>query len=182
MSMFATVEDTIMDDKTRTELEAAVYRRLVDHLRTRADVQNIDLMNLAGFCRNCLSNWMKEAADAGHIPMTKDEGRRALTPPPCVPTTGCGRPEACRPGAERMTAARIAKDHLKAFVERIERLEEEKKTISDDIRDVYAEAKANGFDVKALRSIVRLRKQDVEERKEHEAILATYMLALGMIE
>ena len=49
-----------MDDKTRTELEAAVYRRLVEHLRTRTDVQNIDLMNLAGFCRNCLSNWMKD--------------------------------------------------------------------------------------------------------------------------
>ena len=53
-----------MDDKTRTELEAAVYRRLVEHLRARTDVQNIDLMNLAGFCRNCLSNWMKDAADA----------------------------------------------------------------------------------------------------------------------
>ena len=50
-----------MDDKTRTELEAAVYRRLVEHLRSRTDVQNIDMMNLAGFCRNCLSNWMKEA-------------------------------------------------------------------------------------------------------------------------
>ena len=47
-----------MDERTRTELEAAVYRRLVEHLRERADVQNIDLMNLAGFCRNCLSNWM----------------------------------------------------------------------------------------------------------------------------
>ena len=64
-----------LSDKKRTELEAAVFRRLVEHLRTRADVQNIDLMNLAGFCRNCLSNWMKEAADAGHIPMTKDESR-----------------------------------------------------------------------------------------------------------
>ena len=78
--------------------------------------------------------------------------------------------------------ARVAKEHLRAFVERIERLEEEKKAISEDIRDVYAEAKANGFDVKALRSIVQMRKQDVDERKEHEAILATYMLALGMVE
>ena len=88
------------------------------------------------------------------------------------------------PAAETRSAvpARIAKEHLRAFVERIERLEEEKKTIGDDIRDVYAEAKANGFDVKALRSIVKLRKEDVDERKEHEAILATYMLALGMIE
>ena len=63
------------DRNTRTELEAAVYRRLVEHLRSRTDVQNIDLMNLAGFCRNCLSNWMKEAADAQGVPMSKDESR-----------------------------------------------------------------------------------------------------------
>ena len=78
-------------------------------------------------------------------------------------------------------ATRFAKDHLKAFVERIERLEEEKKAIADDVRDVYAEAKATGFDVKALRTIVRLRKVDADERKEHEAILETYMHALGML-
>src|SRR6516165_10667865 len=78
-------------------------------------------------------------------------------------------------------AARFAKDHLKAFVERVERLEEEKKAIADDIRDVYAEAKANGFDVKALRMIIRLRKQDADERREQEAILETYMHALGML-
>ena len=67
-----------MDDKTQTELEAAVYRRLVDHLRQRTDVQNIDLMNLAGFCRNCLSNWMKDAADANGVPMTKEESREIV--------------------------------------------------------------------------------------------------------
>jgi hypothetical protein len=67
-----------MDDKTRIELEAAVYRRLVAHLRERSDVQNIDLMNLAGFCRNCLSNWMKEAADAMGLPMTKEESREIV--------------------------------------------------------------------------------------------------------
>jgi hypothetical protein len=67
-----------MDDKTRIELEAAVYRRLVAHLRERTDVQNIDLMNLAGFCRNCLSNWMKEAADAKGLPMSKDESREIV--------------------------------------------------------------------------------------------------------
>ena len=67
-----------MDDKTRTELEAAVYRRLVEHLRSRTDVQNIDMMNLAGFCRNCLSNWMKDAADAKGVPMSKDESREAI--------------------------------------------------------------------------------------------------------
>ncbi len=67
-----------MDNKTRTELEAAVYRRLVEHLRSRTDVQNIDLMNLAGFCRNCLSNWMKNAADAKGVAMTKDESREIV--------------------------------------------------------------------------------------------------------
>ena len=67
-----------IDDKTRTELEAAVFRRLVSHLRARTDVQNIDLMNLAGFCRNCLSNWMKEAADAKGVAVSKDESREAV--------------------------------------------------------------------------------------------------------
>jgi uncharacterized protein (UPF0335 family) len=78
-------------------------------------------------------------------------------------------------------ATRFAKDHLKAFVERIERLEEEKKALADDIRDVYGEAKSTGFDVKALRTIIKMRKEDTDERKEHEAILETYMLALGML-
>ena len=67
-----------IDDKTRTELEAAAFRRLVDHLRTRTDVQNIDLMNLAGFCRNCLSNWIKEAADARGVAVSRDESREAV--------------------------------------------------------------------------------------------------------
>ena len=83
--------------------------------------------------------------------------------------------------AVEQPAARFAKDHLKAFVERVERLEEEKKAIADDIRDVYAEAKGNGFDVKALRTIIRLRKQDANERQEQETILETYMQALGML-
>jgi uncharacterized protein (UPF0335 family) len=82
---------------------------------------------------------------------------------------------------EEATATRFAKDQLKAIIERIERLEEEKKAISDDIRDVYAEGKGNGFDVKALRAIVRLRKQDPNERQEQETILETYMQALGML-
>jgi uncharacterized protein len=67
-----------IDDNTRTELEAAVFRRLVEHLRQRTDVQNIDLMNLAGFCRNCLSNWMKDAADAKGVSMTKDASREVV--------------------------------------------------------------------------------------------------------
>jgi uncharacterized protein len=67
-----------IDDSTRTELEAAAFRRLLDHLRERTDVQNIDLMNLAGFCRNCLSNWLKDAADARGVALSKDESREAV--------------------------------------------------------------------------------------------------------
>ena len=63
------------DDKTQTELEAAAFRRLMSHLRNRTDVQNIDMMNLAGFCRNCLSNWMKDAADERGLALTKDQAR-----------------------------------------------------------------------------------------------------------
>lgn len=72
----------------------------------------------------------------------------------------------------------IAKDQLRAFVERVERLEEEKKELAGDIRDVYAEAKGCGFDVKALRAVVRLRRQDKAEREEHEAQVDLYMTAL----
>lgn len=64
-----------IDQATQTELEAAVFRRLVAHLRGRTDVQNIDLMNLAGFCRNCLSNWLKDAADERGLVLSKDESR-----------------------------------------------------------------------------------------------------------
>ena len=90
-----------IDDKTRTELEAAVFRRLVDHLRARTDVQNIDLMNLAGFCRNCLSNWMKEAADAKGVAVSKDESREAVYGMPYEEmegeTSGHGHAGATRP-------------------------------------------------------------------------------------
>ena len=78
-------------------------------------------------------------------------------------------------------AANFAKSQLKVLVGRIERLEEEKKAISDDIRDVYAEAKGNGYDTKAMRAVVRLRKQDKDERMEYEAVLETYLHALGLI-
>ena len=67
-----------IDDKTRTELEAAAFRRLIEHLRGRTDVQNIALMDLAGFCRNCLSNWMKDAADARGVALSKDESREIV--------------------------------------------------------------------------------------------------------
>ena len=78
-------------------------------------------------------------------------------------------------------AHRFAKDQLRSIIERVEKLEEEKKAISDDIRDVFGEAKVNGFDVKALRTIIRLRKMETTEREEQDAILETYMLALGML-
>ena len=67
-----------LDDATRTELEAASFRRLVEHLRTRTDVQNIDLMNLAGFCRNCLSRWYREAAEARAVPLSDAESREIV--------------------------------------------------------------------------------------------------------
>ena len=67
-----------IDDRTRTELEAAAFRRLIEHLRARNDVQSIELMNLAGFCRNCLSNWLKEAAEARGAEMSRDESREIV--------------------------------------------------------------------------------------------------------
>jgi len=76
----------------------------------------------------------------------------------------------------------VARDQLRAFIERIERLEEEKKTIADDIKDVYGEAKGVGFDTKVLRKLISIRKQDRDERMEQEAILDMYMIALGMID
>lgn len=80
-----------------------------------------------------------------------------------------------------MKVGNNSKAELKAFVERIERLETEKAETAADIRDVYAEAKGTGFDVKALRAVIRLRKQDAQQRAEHEAILDSYRLALGML-
>ena len=73
----------------------------------------------------------------------------------------------------------IAKDQLKSIIERVERLEEDKAAIASDIKDVYAEAKGNGYDVKALRAIVRYRKEDAQDRAEREAIFETYLAALG---
>ncbi len=76
----------------------------------------------------------------------------------------------------------LARDQLRAFVERIERLEEEKKTIADDIKEVYGEAKSMGYDTKVLRKVISIRKQDQNERMEQEAVLDTYLHALGMAE
>ncbi|PBB26427.1 DUF2312 domain-containing protein [Mesorhizobium sp. WSM4312] len=79
------------------------------------------------------------------------------------------------------TSQTVAAGQLRAFIERIERLEEEKKTIADDIKEVFAEAKGTGFDTKAMRTIIRLRKKDQAERQEEDAILDLYMAALGMV-
>ncbi len=67
-----------IDDQTQVELEAAAFRRLVQHLREHTDVQNIDMMNLAGFCRNCLANWYKDAAEEKEISLSKDEARAII--------------------------------------------------------------------------------------------------------
>jgi uncharacterized protein (UPF0335 family) len=85
------------------------------------------------------------------------------------------KPHPIETGTEEVNAG-----HLRAFVERIERLEEEKRALSDDIKDVYGEAKANGFDVKIMRKIVSIRKQDRDKRIEEETILDLYLAALGM--
>ena len=79
-----------------------------------------------------------------------------------------------------MAEGSVAADELRLLVERIERLEEEKKAIADDVRDVYAEAKANGYDTKTMRAIVRLRKLETHQRQEMDALLETYRAALGL--
>ena len=94
--------------------------------------------------------------------------------------TSDGKPRPNR--AAGSDAHGVARDQLRSFVERIERLEEEKKTIADDIKDVYGEAKGTGFDTKVLRAVIARRKRDKDEIMEFEAVLDTYLMALGMIE
>ena len=98
------------------------------------------------------------------------------------PATSDGKPRPNRKREDDVTDASqtVAAGQLRAIIERIERLEEEKKTIADDIKDVYTEAKGNGFDTKAIRTIIKLRKIDQAEREEAETILDLYMAALGM--
>jgi uncharacterized protein (UPF0335 family) len=93
--------------------------------------------------------------------------------------TAAGKPADDRRN-DTVSSDAVAHDQLRAFVERIERMEIEKKAISDDIRDIYAEAKGNGFDTKVLRKVIALRKQDHNERLEQEALLDLYLAALGM--
>ena len=79
-----------------------------------------------------------------------------------------------------MAEGTVAADQLRLFIERIERLEEEKKAMADDVRDVYAEAKANGYDTKTMRKIVALRKMEIHARQEADALMETYRAALGL--
>ena len=79
-----------------------------------------------------------------------------------------------------MAEGTVAADQLRLFIERIERLEEEKKAMADDIRDVYSEAKANGYDTKTMRTVVRLRRMEAHTRQEMDALLETYRAALGL--
>jgi uncharacterized protein (UPF0335 family) len=80
-----------------------------------------------------------------------------------------------------MAEGSIAADELRLLIERIERLEEEKKAIADDVKDVYGEAKARGYDTKTMRAIIRLRKMEAHDRQEADALLETYLQALGMV-
>jgi uncharacterized protein (UPF0335 family) len=82
--------------------------------------------------------------------------------------------------AKTVDSDSVAQDQIRAFIERIERMEEEKQAIADDLKEIYAEAKGNGFDTKVLRQVVRIRKQDRAERMEQEALLDLYLAALGM--
>lgn len=99
-----------IDDKTRTELEAAAFRKLVEHLRERTDVQNIDLMNLAGFCRNCLSNWYQEAANAKGMALDKMQAREIVYGMPYADWQKKHQKEA---SAEQKAAFEIAHKHHK---------------------------------------------------------------------
>ena len=98
-----------MDDQTRIELEAAAFRRLRDHLRARTDVQNIDLMTLSGFCRNCLSRWYQEEANARGIAMDKDEGREIVYGMPYADWVARHQTEAT--DAQKTAFDAVHKDH-----------------------------------------------------------------------
>ena len=100
-----------MDDKTRTELEAAAFRTLVDHLRERTDVQNIDLMNLSGFCRNCLSKWYRAAAEDRGIEMGYEDAREIVYGMPYAEWKDRFQKEATPEQIEAMKAAQAASGH-----------------------------------------------------------------------
>ena len=100
-----------MDDRTRTELEAAAFRTLVDHLRERTDVQNIDLMNLSGFCRNCLSKWYRAAAEERGLELDYDQAREIVYGMPYAEWKDRHQKEATPEQIEAMKAAQAASGH-----------------------------------------------------------------------
>jgi hypothetical protein len=102
---------TDLDSKTKLELEAAAYRRLVAHLRERTDVQNIDLMSLAGFCRNCLSNWFREAAEARGLNLSKDDSREIVYGMPYDEWKTQHQSEATQDQLDSFEDVRPAEDH-----------------------------------------------------------------------
>lgn len=95
-----------MDERINQDLEAAAFRRLLEHLRSRSDVQNIDLMNLAGFCRNCLSTWMQEAAAAQDVPLSKDQARELVYGMPYVQWQALHQKEASPEALKAFEASR----------------------------------------------------------------------------
>ncbi len=97
-----------MDDSNKTELEAAAFRRLVGHLRGRADVQNIDMMNLAGFCRNCLSRWYHEAAEEAGLDLSKEQARETIYGMPYDQWKEKNQTEAT---PEQLAKLKVSKDH-----------------------------------------------------------------------
>lgn len=119
-------------------------------------------------------------ADTADTAATSAADRAAQTSADGAPRSAKPKTTAPPAGAKSNDAHGVAREQLRSFIERIENLEEEKKTIADDIKDVYGEAKGTGFDTKILRKVVAIRKQDADERAEQEAILDTYLHALGM--
>lgn len=118
---------------------------------------------------------MNASPDLNVTTTTMQVGKPADAPAPAGHNTPSGKPSV--PAESGV----LAKDQLKSIVARIEQMEEEKATIADDIKDIYTEAKGNGFDVNALRTIIKLRKEDPKKRETREAVLDTYLLAMGMI-
>ena len=187
-----------MNNEQKTKVESVVFKKLIEHLQNRTDVQNIDLMNLSGFCRNCLSRWYSEAAEETGLKVDKDRAREIVY----------GMPYSVWRENTKLMQMKIKKkilkilflkitnmdeksnnnqqsiqkkdDKLKSFIERIERLSEEKNNINFDIKEVFSEAKSMGYDPTVMRKILALRKIDVNERIEQETLLNTYKNALGI--
>ena len=232
-----------IDDKTRTELEAAAFRRCVEHLRERTRRAEHRPDESRRLLPQLPVQLVQDAADERGLELGKEDARElvygmpyeewqakhqteaspeqmakfAQSPPDRASTASkrcgegifsqsmnsgdsaggfldpaprggasllaeAGRGPRSQTGSTRMDSATVNASHLRAFLERIEKLEEEKRAIADDIKDVYAEAKGTGFDAKIIRKIVSMRRMDREKRREEEEILDLYLTALGMVD